>query len=224
MVDQFLRLFFGQFARLDVALDEHVEEGGHAAEGHGGAVLGFHRGQVAEVGPLYRFLRVSGRAGDVVTVFGGHLFDLSQSAVLFSDLFAQLDGHFQIFAVFQFFLQRFELVQLVGHQEVDTVQRHAAVVANDAATTIGVGQASQHAGFTAVQDIFGVDVKHALVMRFAVFGENFFQLWIQFAAVNLARTLDHLDAAKRDNRAFQWCIGLQADDRFQRFIDIASVV
>lgn len=94
--------------------------------------------------------------------------------MLFSDLFAQLDGHFQIFAVFQFFLQRFELVQFVGHQEVDTVQRHAAVVADDAAAAVGIWQTGQHAGFTAVQDVFGVNVEYALVVGFTVFGEHFF--------------------------------------------------
>ncbi|MNH15568.1 hypothetical protein D3C78_1384190 [compost metagenome] len=105
MVNQFLRLFFVQFARFDVALDKHVKEGGHAAEGHGCAVLGFHCSQVAEVGPLYGFLRGGSRARDIAAVFGRHFFDLTQSAMLFSNFFTQLDGHFQIFAVFQLGLQ-----------------------------------------------------------------------------------------------------------------------
>ncbi|MNP54708.1 hypothetical protein D3C76_1492850 [compost metagenome] len=105
MVNQFLRLFFSQFACIDVALNEHVKEGRHAAEGHCCAVLRFHRGQVAEVSPLYSFLCGGSRTRDIAAVFGSHFFDLTQSAMLFSNFFTQLDGHFQIFAVFQLGLQ-----------------------------------------------------------------------------------------------------------------------
>ncbi|MNH15575.1 hypothetical protein D3C79_751900 [compost metagenome] len=186
MVDQFLRLQFGQFTGLDIALNEHVQEGRYAAEGHGCTVLGFHRGQVAEVGPLYGFLSGAGWARNVVAVFGGHFFNLSQGTVLFSNFFAQLDGHFQIFAIFQTGLQRLELVQLVGHQEVDTVQSNATVVTDDTATAIRIWQTGQHARLTAVQDVFGVNVEYALVVGFAVFGEHFLHLWVQFTAINLA--------------------------------------
>ncbi|MNS85746.1 hypothetical protein D3C72_1196200 [compost metagenome] len=61
-------------------------------------------------------------------------------------------------------------------------------------------------------------------MGFAVFGEHFFQLWIQFAAIDLTRTFDHFDAAEWDQRAFQRGVSLQTYDGFQLFSDVASVM
>jgi hypothetical protein len=58
MVDEFLRFGLGQHAGLEVALDIDVEEGGDAADRHGGAVLLLHRGEIAEIEPLHRFARV----------------------------------------------------------------------------------------------------------------------------------------------------------------------
>ena len=144
--------------------------------------------------------------------------------MLFGDLFAQTDGGFQVNAVFQIVLQRMELGQLVLHQEVDAVESNAAIVADNAAAAVGVRQTGQHARFTAAQNILGIDVEHALVMGFTVFGEDFFQRRVQLTAVNLTGAFHHFDAAERDNGAFQRSFSLQADDFFQRFIDIAGVV
>jgi hypothetical protein len=73
-------------------------------------------------------------------------------------------------------LQRLELGVFVFHQEVDTVQRNATVVTDDTTTAIGIRQTGQNARFTAVQDVFGVNIEYALVVSFAVFGEDFFSI------------------------------------------------
>ncbi len=198
MVNQFLRFDFSQFTFFHITFDINVEEGRNTAEGHCSTVLRFNRSQVAEVSPLYCFFGVSCWSRNITTIFGCHFFDLTQSAMLFSNFFAQLNGHFQVFTVFQVILQRVELSQFVFHQEVDTVNGYTTIVTDDTATAISIWQTSQYTRFTAVQDVFGINVKHTLVMCFTVFGEDFFQLWVKFTTVNFARTFYHFDAAEWD--------------------------
>ena len=112
----------------------------------------------------------------------------------------------------------------VGHQRINAVKCYAAVVADDAAAAISIGQAGEHAGLATAADIGGVNVKHALVMGFAVFGEGFLHFGIQRAFVDFAGIHHHFQAAVRHNGAFERLIGLQADDGFQIFIDIAGGV
>jgi len=61
-------------------------------------------------------------------------------------------------------------------------------------------------------------------MGFTVFGEDFFQLRIQFTAINLTGAFNHFDTAERNQRTFQWRIGLQTDDLFQFLVDITGIM
>ena len=101
MVDEFLCLAFGNHAVFQIALNVDIQEGRHAAEAHGGAVLRFHGGEVGEVSPLDGFLRVFGRAGNVEAVGGSHFLHLFQRNMLLVDFFAQADNAFQVLARFQ---------------------------------------------------------------------------------------------------------------------------
>ena len=197
MVDKLLRLGFGNHTVFQVALDVNVQERRHAAERHGGAVLRFNGGKVGEVSPLDGFLRIFRRAGNVVAVRGGHFFHLTQGFVLVVDFFAAADNFFQIHAVFQIGLQRVELVEFVFHQEVDTVQCHAAVVADDATTTVSIRQTGDHTGFAATADVGRINVKHALVVGFTVFGKDFADFRVQLDVVHFARVLHHFQTAER---------------------------
>ena len=224
VVNHFLSVLLGDFARFDITFDVGIQEGGYATEGHCCAVLRFNRGQVAEVSPLDSFLSVGCRTRDIAAIFSSHFFDLTQCAVLFSNFFTQTDSGFQVYAVFQIGLQRDELSVFVFHQVVDTVQRNATVVTDDTATAIGIWQTSQNTGFPAVQNVFGVNIEYALVVGFAVFGEDFFQHRVQFAIVRFAGTFNHFDAAKRNDRTFQRSFSLQTNNFLERFVDVASVV
>ncbi|CHB02027.1 Uncharacterised protein [Salmonella enterica subsp. enterica serovar Typhi] len=144
--------------------------------------------------------------------------------MLFSDFFTQTDSRFQIYAVFQIGLQRRKLREFVFHQVVDTVQRYATVVTDDTATAIRIRQTGQHAGLTATQDVRSINVEYALVVGLTVFGEDFFDHWVQLAIVRFAGTFNHFDAAKRDNRTFQRSFSLQTNNFLKRFVDVASVV
>ena len=167
---------------------------------------------------------VGSRAGDVVAVAGGHFFHLAEGTVLFADFFAQADGGFEVFAGFEVSLQFVELADFVGHQVVNTVEGDAAVVADDAATAVSIRQTGQYAGFATAADVRGIDVKYALVVGFAVFGEGFGDLLVQRGFVDAAGIHDHLDAAVGHDGAFQRLIGLQADDDFEVFVDVARCV
>ena len=224
MVNHFLSVLFSDFACFQVTFDVSIQEGGYATEGHCCTVLRLNRGQVAEVGPLDSFLSVGCRTRDIAAVFRCHFFDLTQSAVLFRDLFTQTDSRFQVYAVFQVRLQRNKLRVFVFHQEVDTVQRNATVVTDDTATAIRIRQTSQNARLTAVQNVFGVHIEYTLVMGFTVFGEDFFQHRVQFAIVRFAGTFNHFDAAKRNDRTFQRSFSLQTNNFLERFVDVASIV
>ena len=144
--------------------------------------------------------------------------------MLFGDFFTTADGFFQVFACFEISLEGVELFDFVSHQEVDTVKGDAAVVTNDAATTISIRQTGQHTGFAAAADVRGVHIEHALVVGFTVFGEGFFHLLVERGVVDLAGIHDHLDAAIGHDGAFQRFIGLQTDDDFKVFVDIARCV
>ncbi|VGP76716.1 hypothetical protein SB00610_03732 [Klebsiella quasipneumoniae subsp. similipneumoniae] len=61
-------------------------------------------------------------------------------------------------------------------------------------------------------------------MSFTVLGEDFFQHRVQFAIVRFAGTFNHFNTTKRDDRTFQRRFGLQTNDFFQTFLDIACVV
>ena len=224
MVNHFLRFLFSDQTGLQVTLNEDVQESRGTTQRHCRAVLRLNCSQVAEVSPLNRFFSVLSRTGDVETVLSSHLFDLAQSAVLFCDFFTQLDGHFQIFAVFQTRLQGTELCELVRHQEVDTVQRDTTVVTDDTATAVGIRQTSQNARLTATQDVRSINVEHALVVSLTVFGEDLLNHWVQFTTVNFAGTLNHLDAAEWDQRTLQRRVSLQTNDSFQRLVDITGIV
>ncbi|WLD33270.1 hypothetical protein QTN38_006170 [Enterobacter cloacae subsp. cloacae] len=224
VVNHFLSVLLGDFTCFQVTFDVRVQEGGYTTEGHCCTVLRLNCGQVAEVGPLDSFLSVSCRTRDIAAIFSSHLFDLTQRTVLFSDLFTQTDSRFQVYAVFQIGLQGNELRVFVFHQKVDTVQRNATVVTDDTATAVGIWQTSQNTGFTAVQNVFGVNIEYTLVVGFTVFGEDFFQHWVQLAVVRFAGTFNHFDTTERDNRTFQWCFSLQTNDFLKGFVDVTSIV
>ena len=65
---------------------------------------------------------------------------------------------------------------LLGNDEVDTVQSHTTIVAHDTATTIGVGQTCEDVVVTHVLHLLGVSIEYAVVVGFAILGEDLVQL------------------------------------------------
>ena len=223
MVDELLRLRLVELAGLEVALDVDVQERGDAAHGHGGAVLGLDGGQVAKVEPLHGLVRVACGLRDVVAVDLGHRLDALEGADLLGNLLAQADdvvGHGAVAAVE-------EVPLLLGDEEVDAVERHAAVVAHDAATAVGVGQAGDHVAVAGGAHLGGVGVKDGLVVGLVVLVEDLVVLGVDLVAVALCRLLGHLDAAVGHEGALQGLVGLEADDLLEVLefgVDVAGAV
>ena len=208
VVDELLRLRLVELAGLEVALDVDVQECGDAAHGHGGAVLGLDGGQVAKVEPLHGLVRVACGLRDVVAVELGHLLHAPEGADLLGNLLAQADdvvGHGAVAAVE-------EVLLLLGDEEVDAVERHAAVVAHDAAAAVGVGQAGDHVAVAGSAHLGGVGVKDGLVVGLAVLVEDLVILGVDLVAVALGRLLGHLDAAVGHEGALQGLVGLETND------------
>ncbi len=223
VVDELLGLALGQGAAVEVALDIDVEEGRDAPDAHGSAVLRLDGGQVAEVEPLHGLFGVGGRLRDVAAVGGGHLLHALEGVDLQGQFLALADdvvGHGAVAAVGK--------VVLLGlDQVVDAVQRHAAVVANDAAAAVGVGQAGDDVAVAGLAHLGRVGVKHRLVVGAGVLGKDLVQFGAGLVAVGGAGLLRHLDAAVGHERALERFVGLQADDLlqvFERGVDVTGAV
>src|SRR5262249_61537957 len=78
-----------------------------------------------------------------------------------------------------------------------------AVVADDAATPVGVGKTGNDARPPAALDLRRVDVEHAVVVRFTILGERFVNLRVGIKTCGLQACFDHAQAAERENRALE---------------------
>ena len=207
-VDNLLRLALRDAAGLQVALEVNIEEGGKAADGHGGAVLGFHGGEVCEIGPLHRFLGGGGGLGNVEPVFGGHGLELLEGLDLLSMFLAvagpMLGERLIDYLVFGGVLFR--------NQSVHTVERHPTIIADNAAPPIGVRQARHDVGGAGGADTRGVNIKDRIVMGLAIFGKDLLDAIAGFLARLTDGGFHHAPAAVWHHGAFERDIGLQAHD------------
>lgn len=219
LVDQLLREHFVDVAVGQIVLDEDVEERRNVAQRHCGAVLLLHGGEVGHVDPLYGLLRRVRRTAQVQSVVFAHRADLLECLDLLRDLFAQADagvGH-----------RAGQAAQVLGlgfDQPVGAVEGQTAVVADDAAAGVVVGQTRQEAQRTERADLLGVDVEHAVVVRLAVVGENILNLLVHVDAVLLAGARYDVDAAEGLDGALEQLVGLQTDDQLLFFVDVAGFV
>ena len=153
VIDQFLCLLLIEYASFKVALNVDIEERCRAAQRHRAAILRFHCRQISEVEPLHRFLRILRRARDIKAIFRRHFLNLQQRMTMLCQLLTQTDSGFQILAFFQTGLEIGKLQFAFTHQITDAIQRHAAVVTDNAPTAITIWQTSQYTRFTAAQHI-----------------------------------------------------------------------
>ena len=107
---------------------------------------------------------------------------------------------------------------------VDAVERDAAVVADDPAAAVGVGQSGEDVRAAASPDVGRVGVEDRVVVRLAVLGECLDDVRIGLVAVRLERVGDHPEAAVRHDRALQRRVGLQTDDDLVLAVDVAGRV
>ena len=220
VVDDLLGLLLGERAVGEVALEVDVEEGGGAAERHRGAVLLLDGGEVAEVEPLHGLLRRRRRAGDVVPVIPGHLLQLVEGAELLGELLAVADDGIGDGRVVEA-----ALLGLLGFDEsVDAVERHTAVVADNAAAAVGVREPGDDAGAAGLEDLGRVGVEDAVVVGLPVLREGLLHDGVDLEAVGLEPGLDHAEAAVREDRALERRVRLQPDDQLVLAVDVAGIM
>ena len=112
----------------------------------------------------------------------------------------------------------------VFDEAVHAVQGHAAIVADDPAAAVGVGQAGDDMAAAAGAHFGRVGIKNAGVVGLAVNGEEFLHFGVEMIAVILAGLLCHPDPAVGHHRALEGLIGLEADDLFLLLIQITGPV
>ena len=122
-----------------------------------------------------------------------------------------VDNHFLFGALF------------LREQEIHAVQRHAAVIADDASASVGIRKTGDDTRVTGTLHLVSIDFKHAVVVRLAVF-KDMFDRRIHLSAVGFEFGVDETDPAERHDRALERGVGLQTDDLFEILIDITSIV
>ena len=204
VVDELLSSGLGENALFQVSLNIDIQEGGHPAHGHGRAVLGLDGGEVAEVQPLDRLMGVGGGARDIIAVAFRHLLHILQGTDLLGDLLPQADhivGHGAVAGVLMIPL-------LLLDQVVHAVEGHPAIVAHNAATAIGIGQAGDDVGVAGLLHLGGIGIKNRLVVGLVVVGEDLVQLGTGRVAIGGAGLLRHLNAAIGHEGTLQGLVGL----------------
>ena len=219
LVHELLGLLLGEDAGAQVALDVDVQERAHAAEGHGRAVLLLDGGQVRKIGPLDGLAGVGRGVGDVAAVHLRHLAQAAEEVDLPGDLLHEAD----VLVVHGLLAQGGEVPLLPLDQRVRAVERDAAVVADDAAAAVGVGQARDDAGVARLAHLLGVDAEDPVVVGRAVL-ELLLDGVGELVAVGTAGGQDHAHAAEGVDRAAERLFRLQADDELVVLVQVSGAV
>ena len=107
---------------------------------------------------------------------------------------------------------------------VYAVQRHAAIIANNAAPAIGVRQTGNNAHLTSQFHLFRIRPEDGCIVRGAVIMINIADFRGQLIAVGFTSLLGHADAAVDDDAALQRSLGLQTDNNFQIFFNVTGAM
>ena len=215
-----MRFGFGEGAGFQIALNEDVEESRHTTNRHGSTVLILDGGKIAEIEPLHGFAGVLCRTSQVEAIAFTHLHQVLEGIDLLSGFFALLDagiGHLLN-------VEAVEETLLFFDEVVHTIERYAAVVTDDAATTISVGQTGDDVAVAGSTDVRRVGREDAVVVGFAVFGEDVLCPRIQFIAVGREGVFHHAHTAFGEDASLEGSIGLQTHHDFLVLVDIAGAV
>ena len=220
LVDHLLSLLLGDDTVLEVALDVDVKECRDTADRHGSTVLVLNGTQITEVGPLDSLASVGGGLCNVETVRSTHLLELLQGVDLVSNLLAATNY------LLGELLDVNALVEtlLLLNQVCCTIEGDTAVVTDDTATAIGIGQTGDDVRVTGSLDVIVVGGKHTLVVSLAVLGEDCLGGRIQLVAISLQRSLNHADTALGEDTALEGSIGLQTNDNLAFLVNISGTV
>ena len=219
VVNELLDLLLGEDAVAQVTLGIDIEEGGGTTKAHGGAVLLLDSGEIGKVNSLDRFLNVRSGLGDIAAVNTRHGFQLFKGTDLLGKLLAVTDHICQHNAGGGRLLEL-----LVLDQAVNAIQGNTAIVADDTAAAIGIGQTGDDMTVAAGTHLGGVGIKYAGIVGLAMDGEELLDFGIEMIAVILAGLLCHTDPAVGHQGTLEGLIGLEADDGLLLLIQITGAV
>ncbi len=112
---------------------------------------------------------------------------------------------------------------LVLDQVVDAVQGHTAIVADDAAAAVGIGQAGDDVSRAASTHLGGVDIEDASVVGLALEGVALDNVLIDLIAVLAGSLASDADTAVDVQRALKRLVGLEADDGLLLAVGVIDV-
>ena len=221
VVDEFLRLRFGQNAFFEIAFNIDVEEFGDAADRVGGAVLLFDRAEIAEIEPLNRFARVRRRLGDIVAVGERERLELGHEFELLGEIFQKMN---RLFVENVFFAELRFVVLLLLDEVIHAVERDAAVVADNAPARVRVRKARQNARVARFLHRVVIRAENARIVRRTV-REFIFDLFGHLVPVRVARLNRVPEARERRDAALERRVRLKPDDNIGILIDdVAGLV
>ena len=100
------------------------------------------------------------------------------------------------------------VLKLLRNQVVNTVQSHAAVVTDNTATAIGVGQTGDDVAGTSRTNVGGVDVENGIIVGLAVLGEDLLHSRVVFLACFVNGGLNHAPTAIGHHCALEGAVSL----------------
>ena len=219
VVDELLCLLLGKCTFLKITLDIDIKECRYTTNGHRSTVLGLDRCEVTEVEPLNGFLRVLCRYGNVITVALCHLLHLLEGTHLIGDLLSLTDdviGHGSVTGVGI-------ISHLLLDQEIDTVERHSSVVADDTTTAVGIWKTSENLVMTSLHHLRCVRIENALVVGLVVLGEDLVKLRIRCVTIGGAGLLCHLDTTVWHECSLQRLISLKTYDLLEILLCLVDI-
>ena len=116
------------------------------------------------------------------------------------------------------------LMLLIFDQQVNAVECDSAVITDDSAAAVCIGQTCQDRGFSCKTHLGCVSIENALIMRFSVLRKDFDDFRIDLIAVFSASILRHSDAAERLQRTLERLVCLETDDFFKILVQVAGAV
>ena len=218
LIDQFLGFFFRQRPPLQIALDIDIQEGGRSSQRSGRSVVLLNTGQVSQVHKLYGLTSVGRRLAQVDSILCSHGLNFFQCAHLLAELFPdtdQLIGHRTV--------GHLNILLFLLDQIIDAVERNSPVIADDPASSIGIGKAGQKAVMSCNLGSIGISIEHTFIVGFTEFMKTPFDFRIHFISVLLQGGFSHTDTAVEVDHAFERSICLKSYDHFVFLINVSRL-
>ena len=117
-----------------------------------------------------------------------------------------------------------EIALLLLDEVGGAIEGNTAVVADDAAAAVSIGQTSDDVCVAGGLDVVVVSREHTLVMCLAILREDCLGGGVELIAVGLESLLHHAYASLGEDASLQGCVGLQTHHHFAVLVDIASTV